>query len=176
MELCKDEKTKKVFMEDENKMYTMFDMGSYVGHKNRPWYAQKPEVWRLMFYDKKLSDGRVIHIEALVDDKGNYTRILVEMDKVRRAIQIINGMVFNDSIVKFSSDDLYNEGFTFLDGDIYSEHKIALEKYLSTSKEFELDGEPYAGEVVNDALIIEFLEKNKELIEIIAEEKRRRRH
>ena len=41
MELVREEKNKKVFVEN-NKIYYMLNMGSYVGHRNRSWYASKP--------------------------------------------------------------------------------------------------------------------------------------
>lgn len=172
MELLKEEKGKKFFLEDENKVYCMLDMGAYVGNRFRAWYEEAPEVWRLMFLDEKRQNDEITHIEALTDERGNYIRLSVDDGEVNRTIQMDNGLVFNDSIVKVSNDkDMFGENYTALEGDIYSKNKIPLNEYLSQKQEFHLSGREYTGPATDNNLITNFFIKNDELLKTIEEKK-----
>lgn len=172
MELLKEEKGKKFFLEDENKVYCMLDMGAYVGNRFRAWYEEAPEVWRLMFLDEKRQNDEITHIEALTDERGNYIRLSVDDGEVKRTIQMDNGLVFNDSIVKVSNDkDMFGENYTVLEGDIYSKNKIPLNEYLSQKQEFHLSGREYTGPATDNNLITNFFIKNDELLKTIEEKK-----
>lgn len=172
MELLKEEKGKKFFLEDENKVYYMLDMGAYVGNRFRAWYEEAPEVWRLMFLDEKRQNDEITHIEALTDERGNYIRLSVDDGEVKRIIQMDNGLVFNDSIVKVSNDkDMFGENYTALEGDIYSKNKIPLNEYLSQKQEFHLSGREYTGPATDNNLITNFFIKNDELLKTIEEKK-----
>ena len=172
MELLKEEKGKKFFLEDENKVYCMLDMGAYVGNRFRAWYEEAPEVWRLMFLDEKRQNDEITHIEALTDERGNYIRLSVYDGEVKRTIQMDNGLVFNDSIVKVSNDkDMFGENYTALEGDIYSKNKIPLNEYLSQKQEFHLSGREYTGPATDNNLITNFFIKNDELLKTIEEKK-----
>ena len=172
MELLKEEKGKKFFLEDENKVYCMLDMGAYVGNRFRAWYEEAPEVWRLMFLDEKRQNDEITHIESLTDERGNYIRLSVDDGEVKRTIQMDNGLVFNDSIVKVSNDkDMFGENYTALEGDIYSKNKIPLNEYLSQKQEFHLSGREYTGPATDNNLITNFFIKNDELLKTIEEKK-----
>ena len=172
MELLKEEKGKKFFLEDENKVYCMLDMGAYVGNRFRAWYEEAPEVWRLMFLDEKRQNDEITHIEALTDERGNYIRLSADDGEVKRTIQMDNGLVFNDSIVKVSNDkDMFGENYTALEGDIYSKNKIPLNEYLSQKQEFHLSGREYTGPATDNNLITNFFIKNDELLKTIEEKK-----
>ena len=172
MELLKEEKGKKFFLEDENKVYCMLDMGAYVGNRFRAWYEEAPEVWRLMFLDEKRQNDEITHIEALTDERGNYIRLSVDDGEVKRTIQMDNGLVFNDSIVKVSNDkDMFGENYTALEGDIYSKNKIPLNEYLSQKQEFHLSGREYTDPATDNNLITNFFIKNDELLKTIEEKK-----
>ncbi len=174
MELIKEEKNKKVFIEDD-KVYTMLNMGSYVGHKHRQWYASAPEMWSLMFYDEKRDDGQELHMEALIDDSGNYIRFLVELGGQTRAIQMHNGRVFSDIITDYSTNSNEQLGgvFTALDGDIYSPNSIPLNDYLFANPNFYSGDQLYEGELSNNDLIANFVNKDNELRESITNNKKR---
>ena len=174
MELVSEDGKKKVYKDGDNKIYSMLDMGSYVGHRTRQWYESAPEVWMLMFYDEKREDGQDMHIEALVDDKGNYMRLLIDLGDERRSIQIHNGMVYSDTVSKMSGthDGLFGDTYVALDGDIYSGSKAPLNDYLVLNPIFYLNDEVYEGELSNNDFILAFLQKNTELKEII-EQKRK---
>ncbi len=170
MELLKEEKGKKFFLEDETKVYCMLDMGAYVGNRFRAWYEEAPEVWRLMFLDEKRQNGEITHIEALTDERGNYIRLSVDDGEVKRTIQMDNGLVFNDSIVRVSTDkDMFGENYTALEGDIYSKNKIPLNEYLSQKQSFHLSGREYTGPATDNNLITNFFIKNDELLKTIEE-------
>ena len=61
---------------DENGIYTLVDMGEYVGHASRDVFDKVYSCWRLMFYEGK-NNNFPINISALVDSTGSYTRIMI---------------------------------------------------------------------------------------------------
>ncbi len=172
MELLVDNKDKKVFIDDD-KYYTMLDMGVYVGYRLRLWYENNPVIWKLMLLDEVSKNGQYKHIEALIDDKGDYSRLLVEINNVKRVILINNGCVYSDSIVSnFSFDGISDDSFYALDEEIYSDKIVPLDKYFGGTQSFYLKGKLYTGEVVNNNLVIDFLNKNNELVEFIESDKK----
>ena len=125
-----------------------------------------------MFLDEKRQNDEITHIEALTDERGNYIRLSVDDGEVKRTIQMDNGLVFNDSIVKVSNDkDMFGENYTALEGDIYSKNKIPLNEYLSQKQEFHLSGREYTGPATDNNLITNFFIKNDELLKTIEEKK-----
>ena len=174
MELIKEDLNKKIFKDGDNKIYSMLNMGSYVGHRKREWYASAPEAWRLMFFDEKREDGKECHIEALVDDNGNYMRFLIDLGNVRRAIQLHNELVFNDVIIENgdSLDGAIGDTYVAIDGDIYFGPKVLLEEYLSTTPEFSSGDTVFKGEIPGNDLIAEFLNKNEELKKMLEPNKK----
>ena len=156
MKLVREEKKKKVFTED-NKIYYVLDMGSYVGHKSRQWYSSKPEIWILMASDEQCKDGETLHIEALVDDCGDYMRFIMQKGDIKRVIQLQHGRVYSDTI-----DDSYST-YLCMDGDIYSPNQVALDEYLSYEPEFSLNDSIYEGEIPSNDSLGEFLHSNEKL-------------
>lgn len=155
----------KVFSDGDNKKYTMTNMGSYVGHKDREWYAPVPEVWILTSYDEKLDNGEILHMEAQVDDVGHYISFFIDKGDKRRVIQMKHEMVYKDVITKRpnSIGDLGGTRFVALDVDLYSESDVSLEDYLTCQPTFSSEGETYNGELSDNNLIAEFVRKNEEL-------------
>ena len=174
MELLLDEKNRKMFY-DENvgEFYTMLDMGCYVDHRNRLWYEKESQVWRLMMVDEKPRNGHYKHIEALIDDMGNYSRIIVEVNNVKRIILLNNGRVFSDSIVSnFSFDGIKDNSYYVLNEDIYSDKLLSSEEYFNNTQNFYLNGRLFNGGAVNNQFVIDFFNKNNELLELISLDKK----
>ncbi len=149
---------------DGDKKYTMVNMGEYVGHAQREWYEQAPDAWRLMFYDEKTLDG-ILHMEALVDQYGDYSRFIIEQGKEKRVIQVTGDYIEEDGVYLFSEDGLFPEKeYKALERKFGSEPKESLNEYLEEDKEFvSSDGEKYEGVITSQEIVTEFLEKNKEL-------------
>ena len=165
MELVREEKNKKVFVEN-NKIYYMLNMGSYVGHRNRSWYASKPAFWVLMATDEKCNDGEVLHMEALVDNRGDYTRFILQKGDIKRVLQLQYGRVYSDTISDTrNGSDPIGLGVTYvaMDGDIYSDEQIPLNEYLSYEPEFSLNGEVFDGDIPSNDTIIDFLNRNSQI-------------
>lgn len=175
MNLVREDKDKKIFIDGNNKFYSMINMGNYVGHRDREWYDSNPDVWVLMFYDEKRTDGKTLHIEALLDDEGNYIRFIIELEGQKRVIQLDNGKVFKDTIteIKDISDWPFGDEFIALDEDIYSRKCVLLDSYLNSNSSFYLGDRVYSGELSNNNLIFEFLRKNDELKEKLGHSKKR---
>lgn len=165
MELLREEKNKKVFVENY-KLYHMLNMGSYVGHRNRSWYASKPAVWILMATDEKCEDGEILHMEALVDDRGDYTRFILQKGEIKRVLQLQNGRVYSDTIndTRNGADPIgLGQTYVAMNGDIYSDEQIPLNEYLSYEPEFSLNGETFDGEVPSNSVIEDFLTRNNQI-------------
>ena len=154
MELIKEEKNKKIYSED-NKIYTVFDMESYVGHS----------TWKLMVLDETVEDDK-IHIEALVDVLGDYMQIMADSKGTRRVLGIRNGMIYNDSVseLPITVDGLFfTDTYYALNDDKYSENIILLTDYLSVPHEYTLDDKKYEGEIPSNDLFINFIAKDEEI-------------
>ena len=163
MELLKEEKDKKVYIEG-NKIYTILNVGNYVGYKYREWYEQAKEVWRLIFLDEK-QDDKIIHMEALIDDLGNYTRFLVDDKTSRRIVNISDSLVYSDIIYN------KNNEYISLNEEIYSNKRVVIHEYFLNQHIFKnSNDEVFEGELSNNKIINEFLNQNDELVQDINRE------
>ena len=167
MECILEEKKKRIY-QDGNKVYTVLNMGSYVGHRSRQWYEHAPECWRLMFYDEKTTDGEMHHAEALVDEQGEYMRLIIEHDFTKRVLLLTNGFVQKDIVIDTSEAKGPLETgkcYYSLDKDIYDPGKPLLNDYLSLDHTFiSEDGESFSKPVPSDREIVEFFSMNDELV------------
>ena len=64
--------------EDENGIYTLVDMGEYVGHASRDVFDKVYSCWRLMFYEGK-NNNFPINISALVDSMEHHYLLIMEI-------------------------------------------------------------------------------------------------
>ena len=79
---------------DYSVIFTLMDMGIYIGHRTREWWMEAPEIWRTMGIDIEAKDpNKSIHSEFLVDDHGEMLRTLIKDSKGIKRIRIYN----NDS-------------------------------------------------------------------------------
>ena len=162
MELIEDSEKRKVYKE-EGTTYTMLDMGSYIGHRNRPWYQKPAPVWYLMSMDETTEKGTT-HVESLVDDMGNYIRFIIENGPIRRVILLQGGMVFSDSVVIVDQDDDgFGPNYSALDEDPYSEKRYPLESYILNPLPYDLKGEELPGEIPSLDILARYLEANNNL-------------
>lgn len=101
MQLITDEEKKKVYLEEGeiDRYYTMVDMGGYIGHQSREWYENGTSKWFLMFYDEKTKKKETLfHAEALVDKYGNYQRLILEENGLKRVMQLQGEYLRSDII------------------------------------------------------------------------------
>ena len=64
---------------DYSVIFTLMDMGIYIGHRTREWWMEAPEIWRTMGIDIEAKDpNKSIHSEFLVDDHGEMLRTLIK--------------------------------------------------------------------------------------------------
>ena len=154
MELIKEEENKLVY-KDGNKIYTMLNMGNYIGHASREWWEETPDDWRLMFYEEKREDGKKLFMEALVDQFGSYVHFGISLENKKRVISLKSGMVHSDLIVeKISSYGLLNESYVALNCDAYSSNRVLLNDYLSVRLPFRLGERVYEGDLSDNSLIV----------------------
>ena len=168
MEFDKQENGNLVFR-NENESFTFVDMGSYVGHQFRKWNEEPSNCWRLMFYDEKKGNSP-IHIEALVDSTGYYSKIMVCQGHNRR-ILLLNGLVVDeDKIYEFDpKDSTFPKSIYIAFEDEYGTKKHPnLNTYLSQKHQFvSSNGESYSGDINSNNYIIRFFMFNEELSKLI---------
>jgi len=164
MNLMSSDNEKRVYFED-NTIYTVLNMGSYFSNKNCEYNEGVSEWWRLISLDEMAVDG--IHIEATVDEKGFYTRIIMLSGKLRRAILLDEDNVTYDVI----KDARKTVGDRTL-GDIYlplnndkNKRNISLTDYLDQEAEFlSLDGKPLEENTLTNDKVKMFFNKSNELL------------
>ena len=162
MEINKITDTKIAIATDDGTVYTMLNMGDYVGHRNRNWYETPSPYWTLIFVDKENED---IHMEALIDDIGNYIDLKIASGNVRRAIALKYGDVISDLVMYETNDVLPTDKYySVKDGD------TSLNKYLGTPHVYKDGDKVFDGVVPSDKLIKDFFLKNDEYKKVIEEE------
>lgn len=165
MEFIKDDEKEKILIDKNDdfvKKYVFINMGDYVGYKTRKWYDDAPDCFRLMFCDQFQGNKIVSHIEALVDDLGEYSRILIDKDGFRRVILINNGMILEDTVNKVLENGFLEEvskNFKTKANNNYS--NIKLRDYLQAN---DILG-------TND-FVLQFLDNNEKLLEEFKGKKR----
>ena len=148
-------------------------MGDFVGHKTREWYDSVPPCWRLMLYNESRKDGKSINMEALVDEHGNYSRLLAQIDDVKRVLLVVNGTVYGDSIyVEKDGDEMAFDSYVALDESIYSSKRVPFYSYLGKEHTFMSADKNYDGEIPANELFVNFADMNEKLIAMIQEKGR----
>ena len=161
MKILLDNVDKKI-VQDENKYYTLIDMGIYIGHRSREWWEEAPKEWRLMFYEDE--DG--LKIDALVDDIGDYSRIILEKDDVRRVLQLRGNFVIEDSVYdeKEGIDNIY------ISKSIDSK-PVMIDDYLKENHSAYLDGKTFNEEIPSNESVKSFIEDNDRIIDKVINSK-----
>ena len=94
MELVTENEQRKIFRDEETgKFYTMINMGEYVGYRNRDFWQNPNDAWFLMIYDEIKNDKKISHMDALIDQSGNYTRIVLEQNSERKTMFLRGNMI-----------------------------------------------------------------------------------
>ena len=159
-----------ILFREGNKAYKFVNMGEYVGHMNRSWDQEAPDYYKLMTYNETKEDG-VLHIEALIDSNGDYTRLIVKKGDAERVVALSGENVLGD-VVYITTDEkdlIPKRRYVSFDGDISNIKPI--KDYFQGVHTFKSkDGEVFTGEVVNDKYVIDFLRKGEELRNSITDE------
>ena len=159
---CIFEDNKKRIYQEGNKIYTLVNMGSYVGHRLRQWYETAPDFWKLMFIDEEKH-----HVEALINDNGDYISLIVEHGNTKRGLSLSNGYVVSDLIEdasKVKRPIQLGELYYSVDKDIYDKNLIHMNDYLSMEHTFTSeDGRVFDKPIPSDSEIIDFFDKNEKL-------------
>ncbi len=163
MEINKINDTKIAIEDDDGTIYTMINMGDYVGHRSRNWYETPSPYWSLMFVDNESKD---LHMEALIDDTGNYIDLKIACGIIKRAIAFKYGSVISD-LVMYETDELIPADAYYK---VEIDNRIPLNKYLGNTHVYKDEDIVFDGVVPNDELIKDFFLKNKEYKEIIEKE------
>lgn len=162
MELIKNEGIERIYR-DEYGQYTMFNMSDYIkGASSDEWILKRYEILR--------KDGKKLQVEALIDQYGSYMQICIISGRTSRIISLDCGMVYRDVISLGAS---FGYECALLDGNISSPYRIKLNDYLATKQSLCFNGKVYDGELLNNDLIVEFLNKNEELSESMNQGRKR---
>ena len=145
--------------------FIMLNMGEYVGHTSREYYDDVEPVWKLMGYEHHREDGKIEYGEALIDEYGQYSRMMVDIDNIRRVLYFSGQVVLSDDIFvadeepdEFGISSYYN-AFT---GSIYLQDRmVSIKDYTARKHEFvNPSGQIYEGIVPDDSSYINFYYMN----------------
>ncbi len=97
MELIDENEQRKIFQEkkDTNKIYTVLDMGEFIGHYGRSVFDKVYENWHLMFMDEYDGEKKIASVEALVDHTGDYSRFIVKYQGREIIVLVNNGKIYH---------------------------------------------------------------------------------
>ena len=133
----------------EFSLFTMLDMGSYVGHQYRDVFDTEKSEWRLMFKDDFDKDNNKLrHTEALVDSLGYYSRIIENdiQNNTKRVILCEGDRMEEDYIIDYNTGET-NKLYEF-DRTDRRQPTICLNDYLARN------------ETIENERIIEYLNNN----------------
>jgi hypothetical protein len=139
-------------------VYTMVNMGDYVGFIDRSFSEKGMDDYYLLFLDGYVNDEKLFQVESLVSESGKYIRFIVIFKDFERVIRTDGEYVISDTI--FAHDTAYNSDILYMD--------YELDYYLKQSLRFiSPNDEEYKCEVPTSKIIEQFISKNKELKEEI---------
>ena len=168
MNLLRGDRRKRVYAGDNNQLYTMINMATIEN-----WQDDQKSLWRLIFSDEINEENEKIHIEAQLDDEGNYNRFLIDYKNQKRSLVIRRGLVVSDRVyTDVSSDGMPNKTYTAKDEQ--SDKPETLSEYLLRKQKFKSAlNEKLHSYIMNNDLVTDFLNINTELIEDINDTNRR---
>lgn len=152
-------------IENENESFTFINMGNYVGYQSRNWYDEAPDCWKLMQYEEKNTNNQ-IKIEALVDTDGDYMKITVSQNNLKRILQLNGKFVDEDIIIETNPNELMipKKSYIAFEDNYKEKQHPSLETYLSEKQQFtSKTGETYNGIISSNDYINHFLKCNIEL-------------
>lgn len=167
MKLVLDEDKKKVYVEEGeiDRYYSMIDMGEYIGHSQRDWYETAPSNWFLMFYDEKDKNSQTLfHAEALVDQYGEYQRLILEEKGYKRVMQLQGDYIMSDIVYDNRNESFdgawVGKSYIGYEHDDNTKPLPRLSTYLLGDKEFKSEDGIILSEKPNDYRVTEFLLNN----------------
>ena len=156
-----------IIYRNENKEYKFINMGEYIGYNTRQWYESAPVCYRLMAYNESQDDG-VLHIEALIDSIGDYSRLIVKKGIEERVISLSGKFICEDVVYVMgdSNEFIPRDRYVAFEDDYAT--KVKYEDYFGKEKTFVSEsGKTYEGEVTKDDYITNFMRKNVELSHMV---------
>lgn len=170
MNLRIDEETLKIYdiNDDKKRTYTLMDIGCYVGYRNRDVFDLPTPYWYLMSYDEEsLENEKLYHAEALCDEQGHISRLIIEENHIRRIICLQNENVISDTLIddrevsdKLGIGKIY-EGYEHYG---YNKSFITLSEYLALEKRFVSGDGCVITEYPSDERITEYFSNNDQLV------------
>lgn len=157
-----------IYYRNGNREFKFVNMGEYVGYNTRNLNDPVPDCYRLMAYNEDQPDG-VLHIEALIDPLGNYSRLIISKNLSERVVVLSGRFILEDyvSLADDSNEFVPKDKYIAFEDDF--ESKKLFEEYLQEAKTFKSDeGKTYSGDLTKDEYITYFLQKNQEYSHAVA--------
>ena len=141
-----DYKTYEKTDNDIKHIYTMVNLGN--------------DEYHLLFEEVYNKEKLLYSIDALVDENGNYTRIILDTSSFEKSIHINGNEVISDNIFVKRKDSLY--------GKVYCsslvKNKVSLEDYLEMNPTYSsIEDEEYKPSIDSNIIISSFIKASKEL-------------
>lgn len=168
MQLISQDDKKKIYVEkgEVNKIYTLLDMGEYVGLKNREWYEKPTPYWMLMYYEELSSNNQKrFSVKAINDTDGNYMQLALEQDGIVRKIKLQNNKVLSDIVYdNINAKYLFAQKYVGYDNEDRSKEMIDLKDYLSTNVEYISSNGKTIKTYPKNEKVIDFITANENFI------------
>ena len=165
MKLWSSDEEKRIYI-DENSTYTVLNVSKYVGHKNCSKNTEIPECWKLMILEKEMFDVNDIRVDALIDEAGEYVRLVMVCGWLKRTILFNKNMVIYDCVennLGISAKNILGSVYKSINND-FNKKVVQIDEYLNQEVKFiSLDGTLLEKNPLTNEEIKTFFAKNEEL-------------
>ena len=144
-------------------VYTMVNVGDYVGFLHRDFAIKGDEEYILMFEEAYKNDKHVFHVESLVSENGSYLRFIIETYNLERVISSDGLHVLGDTIfVKPDKNDIRGLSKAY-NSNMVSDDML-LSDYLKLNPSFyDYEGAEYKSNIPGNRIIDNYIHINEEL-------------
>jgi hypothetical protein len=148
-------------------VYTMVNMGDYIGFINRDFSEKGPDNYYLLFEDGYKNDKEIFHVESLVSEEGKYIKFIFETNRFERVIETDGEIVLSDTLFEKPNTDNMNKYSIGYYSNMITDN-ILISDYLKLNPVFlNLDDETFNTNVPVSRIIETFISKNKELKKVL---------
>lgn len=153
-----------IVLRNGNKEFKFQNMGEFIGTETRNPDEPIPVVYKLMASNEEQPDG-VLHIEALIDPIGNYSRLIISKNLAERIVGFQDGIVMEDKVFVMGDSNTFVPKDTYIAYEDDFENHRTIEEYFDgkEKKYISDDGQFYKGEVTKDSYVTEFLQSAYDL-------------
>ena len=123
-----------------------------------------------MAYNETQEDG-ILHIEALIDSIGDYSRLIVKKGNEERVVALSGRFIAEDVVFVMGDSNKFIPKDRYVAYDDNYATRVKYEDYFGKEKTFVSEsGQIYESEITKDEYIINLMQKNVELSHTVMKE------